>query len=243
MSYDFDWFTPMSQPQTNQMQIKKTHPKNKFTKEEDEMLIKAVASCGKLNWRKISLMLPSRNARQCKDRWENYLDPNLNKTPFTIEEDMLLLEKHQEYGPKWVMISKFFNNRSDTSIKSRYLVLKRRGITLNFLKAFTNPLDSTRKRKRTKKEEKLLAEKIEIQLFYQQNYSKMQFNFNHIGQNKNYVTTKSNKQSKDVMHQSTDEIKQISDQKVNAVAEIPIDIWNDSDFFHSFDVDSLFEPM
>lgn len=114
--------------------IGKAHPKCKFTKEEDAKLASIVSSMKELNWKIVSEKMGDRNPRQCKERWENYLDPNVNRSPFTTQEDILLIEKFQELGPKWVVISKFFNNRSDICIKSRYMVLKRRGVTLEFLR-------------------------------------------------------------------------------------------------------------
>lgn len=74
-------------------------------------------------------MLPGRNARQCKDRYEKYLDPNINVSPFTQEEDKKLLSLRELYGPKWILISKHFNNRSDNSLKSRYKLLMRQNKT------------------------------------------------------------------------------------------------------------------
>ena len=121
------------------MSCGKPHPKSKLSQEEDVMLSNIVANYvakhpnSPIEWKKISQMLPTRNPRQCKERWENYLSPNTNRTPFTIEEDILLLNMFQQFGSKWVLISKFFNNRSDTNVKSRYMVLKRRGITVEML--------------------------------------------------------------------------------------------------------------
>ncbi|EAY00730.1 Myb-like DNA-binding domain containing protein [Trichomonas vaginalis G3] len=112
----------------------KSHPKCKFTKNDDMRLCSIISECSELNWKLISEKMGDRNPRQCKERWENYLNPNINRSPFSVAEDILLLEKYQEFGAKWVIISKFFNNRSDISIKSRYMVLKRRGVTLEFLK-------------------------------------------------------------------------------------------------------------
>lgn len=112
----------------------KCHPKCKFTKEDDMRLCSIISQCSELNWKLISEKMGDRNPRQCKERWENYLNPNINRSPFSVAEDILLLEKYQEFGAKWVVISKYFNNRSDISIKSRYMVLKRRGVTLEFLR-------------------------------------------------------------------------------------------------------------
>lgn len=91
-----------------------------FTKEEDERLFILVQYYGEKNWDYISKMMPFRSARQCKDRYKNYLSPEINLKPWTKEEDLLLIKKYNELGQKWVQISQFFKGRSDNSIKNRW---------------------------------------------------------------------------------------------------------------------------
>lgn len=112
----------------------KLHPKSKFSPEEDIKLTKLVEQFGTDNWNLISNKMKRRNSRQCRDRWENYLSPTLNKEPFTNEEDLLILEKYEEIGAKWVTISKFLVGRTDISVKSRWLMLQRRNITIETIK-------------------------------------------------------------------------------------------------------------
>ena len=114
--------------------IKKLHPKVKFTVSEDHQLVKLVEELGTQDWNVIASKMENRNARQCRERWENYLSPSVNRAPFTPEEDLLLMQKYQELGAKWVSISKSFNNRTDISVKSRWMVLKRRNVTMDSLK-------------------------------------------------------------------------------------------------------------
>jgi hypothetical protein len=70
--------------------------------------------------------MPDRTARQCKERWINYLSPALNTAAWTPEEDRLLLEKQRDYGSKWAQIAKFFPNRTDGMVKNRFNRLQRR---------------------------------------------------------------------------------------------------------------------
>ena len=62
-----------------------------------------------------------RNARQCRERWKHYLSSNRGKSPWTEEEDKLLLEKMEELGPKWTKIATFFQDRTDIQIKTRWM--------------------------------------------------------------------------------------------------------------------------
>lgn len=106
--------------------IKVPRKRSKFTKSEDAILIKLVHELGLNSWDAISQRLPNRNPRQCRERYVNYLAPDLSHEQFTREEDMLLREKLKEYGKRWVQIAKFFPSRTDTMLKNRWLVLSRR---------------------------------------------------------------------------------------------------------------------
>jgi hypothetical protein len=67
----------------------------------------------------------TKNARQCKERWSNYLNPCLSSAPWTPEDDFLLLEKYRELGPRWVAITKCFPNRTDAMVKNRFNRIRR----------------------------------------------------------------------------------------------------------------------
>ncbi|EAX94301.1 Myb-like DNA-binding domain containing protein [Trichomonas vaginalis G3] len=101
-------------------------PKNKFSAAEDEMLRNLVRKYGENEWDLISQVLGTKNSRQCHDRWVYNLSPKVNKKPFTEEEDQKLLDLVENLGPHWVQISKRMPGRTDTQIKNRYKVLKRR---------------------------------------------------------------------------------------------------------------------
>ncbi|KAH0806773.1 Myb-like DNA-binding domain containing protein [Histomonas meleagridis] len=101
-------------------------PHSKFSEEEDERLKEIVTRLGDNDWAVISQEMPGRNARQCKERWSYYLSPSLNISPWSEEEDKLLLSKQRELGSKWVKISKFFDHRTDAMVKNRYQVLMRK---------------------------------------------------------------------------------------------------------------------
>ena len=80
--------------------------KNKFTPEEDKKLQSLIQKYGAGDWLNISQMMGTRNPRQCRERWNNYLNPQLRVDPWTIEEDKLLVMKYQELGPHWAKIAR-----------------------------------------------------------------------------------------------------------------------------------------
>lgn len=101
--------------------------RNKFTLEEDKKLIELVDNKdGEINWVSIAEQMPNRNARQCRERYQNYLSPNIKKDDWTEEEDELLLAKLKEFGNKWKMIADILGNRTSQQIKNRYQLLQRR---------------------------------------------------------------------------------------------------------------------
>jgi hypothetical protein len=99
---------------------KHTRPRSKFTGEEDEKLRALVTQLGNRHWEAIAQYMPGRTARQCRDRYKNYLLDSLVSTPWTQEEDQILREKYAELGPKWVEISKGLNGRSGNDVKNRW---------------------------------------------------------------------------------------------------------------------------
>lgn len=99
--------------------------KVKFTEEEDQKLTRIVMQVGAKDWIKVSQLMETRNPRQCRERWNNYINPCLRTDPWTPEEDILLNQKFLEYGPKWNKISKFFKNRSDNNIRNRWMMIAR----------------------------------------------------------------------------------------------------------------------
>lgn len=104
---------------------KKNSVRNVFTPEEDEMLKQLVQVYGTNQWYLISLRMKGRDIRQCRERYIHYLDPKLNQTPWTKEEEELLVQKVNELGHKWKAMEKFFNNRTHVNIKNKWNKLER----------------------------------------------------------------------------------------------------------------------
>lgn len=94
--------------------------KRKFTPEEDEALKILINQVGSLNWLKISELMPGRSAKQCRDRYVNYLlEPQKNE-PWKDEEDEIIYSLFTIIGPKWTEISKHIPGRSGNNVKNRW---------------------------------------------------------------------------------------------------------------------------
>jgi len=94
--------------------------KGSWTREEDETIIKFVQENGTKNWTKLSSLLPGRIGKQCRERWRNHLDPEVNRDPWTNEEDAILIEMHESLGNQWVKIAEHIPGRSDNCVKNRW---------------------------------------------------------------------------------------------------------------------------
>jgi hypothetical protein len=100
--------------------------KGPWTKEEDKQILELVKQNGR-NWALISKMMTTRNGKQIRDRFLNYLDPEINKIKFKKEEDDKIIDLYKEHGSKWSVIAKSFPGRTGDMIKNRfYSCLKRR---------------------------------------------------------------------------------------------------------------------
>jgi len=106
--------------------------KGPWSPEEDALLTKLVLAYGDKQWRKWSVIaqhVPGRIGKQCRERWLNNLDTSVKKTPWTQEEDDLLLRYQAQLGNRWCEISKLLPGRPENSVKNRYnsLVARNRG--------------------------------------------------------------------------------------------------------------------
>lgn len=109
------------------IQLKESdHSKRKrFTPEEDKKMRELVKEKGTKQWDLISKEIGNRTARQCRDRWNNYLSPNVSHREWTIDEDRLLIQCLKEFGSRWSNFVIFFPGRTDVNIKNRWNKLQR----------------------------------------------------------------------------------------------------------------------
>ena len=96
-----------------------------WSDEEDEKL-RSLAPAMDFHWASIADCLPGRNHKQVRERWVNYVDPNLNWAPWTEEDELRLLKLRAEKSQSWKVIARALGNRSENVVKNRYALLVRK---------------------------------------------------------------------------------------------------------------------
>ncbi|KAK7257438.1 hypothetical protein RIF29_31421 [Crotalaria pallida] len=99
--------------------------KGPWTTKEDKRLIKLVERFGIKQWSLIAKSLNGRIGKQCKERWENHLRPDIKKEMWTEEEEKTLIEAHKEMGNKWKAISLKLPGRTENMVKNHFHSTKR----------------------------------------------------------------------------------------------------------------------
>ncbi|KAF9999854.1 hypothetical protein BGZ65_004851 [Modicella reniformis] len=86
--------------------------KGTWTTAEEEILLEAVRDLSSENWHAVAMKVPGRNAKQCMQKWQTDLDPQINRQPWTAEEDEKLVEAYHTFGNSWQQIAKMVETRT-----------------------------------------------------------------------------------------------------------------------------------
>ncbi|KAI2782305.1 pre-mRNA splicing factor component-domain-containing protein [Daldinia loculata] len=76
-----------------------------WTNIEDEILKVSVSKYGLNQWARVSSLLPRKTPKQCKARWNEWLDPSIKKIEWSKEEDERLLHLAKLMPTQWRTIA------------------------------------------------------------------------------------------------------------------------------------------
>ena len=94
--------------------------KTKWTKEEDEILLKKANEYHFKKWKEVASFLPGHSSIQCSARFRR-IKKGIIKGNWKKEEDDKLLELYKKYGKNWSKISKEMKTRTGKQIRDRFL--------------------------------------------------------------------------------------------------------------------------
>lgn len=88
-----------------------------WTNIEDEVLKAAVSKYGLNQWARVSSLLARKTPKQCKARWQEWLDPSIKKVEFTKEEDEKLLHLAKLMPTQWRTIAPIVGRTANQCIE------------------------------------------------------------------------------------------------------------------------------
>lgn len=100
--------------------INKVKRINKWTKEEDNILLYYANIYDCKQWNKVCEFMKGRSQNQCLARYMR-LKPGIKKGFWSLQEDELLKKAVSEEGKNWGRVAKYFENRNGKQCRDRYL--------------------------------------------------------------------------------------------------------------------------
>ena len=137
-------FIELSQPLNNEqskIEQKKTKKskkskkisvkKGQWSSQEDKLLEQWVKTNGPKNWEACGRFIQGRKGKQCREHWNNCLNPELKKGNWGPEEDFLIMFFYEKCKGSWKKIIPLFDGRIENSIKNRFYSQLRKHATKN----------------------------------------------------------------------------------------------------------------
>ncbi|RUP48888.1 Homeodomain-like protein [Jimgerdemannia flammicorona] len=115
------------------LSLTQSNPNDRFTDDEDKVILDTFKRYPN-DWKAISLEVKKmtgikRLPKHCRAHYDLELDPRLVKGPWTAQEDKIIVDAYNRYGPKVAMISQLLPNyRGRARVWQRITTLRGNGI-------------------------------------------------------------------------------------------------------------------
>ena len=106
--------------------------KGQWSYQEDKLLKQWVKLNGPKDWEACGRFIHGRKGKQCREHWNNCLNPELKKGCWSPEEDFLIMFFYEKCKGSWKKIVPLFQGRIENSIKNRFYSQLRKYATKNF---------------------------------------------------------------------------------------------------------------
>ena len=87
---------------------------------EDKLLKEWIRKNGPSKWEECGRFIKGRNGKQCREHWNECLNPKLVKGEWTTEEDFLIMYFYEKCHGSWKKIIHLLDGRNKNSIKNRF---------------------------------------------------------------------------------------------------------------------------
>ena len=94
--------------------------KGQWSSQEDKLLEQWVKEKGPKNWEACGRFIQGRKGKQCREHWNNCLNPELKKGHWGPEEDFLIMFFYEKCKGSWKKIIPLFEGRIENSVKNRF---------------------------------------------------------------------------------------------------------------------------
>ena len=109
--------------------------KGQWSYQEDKLLKQWVKLNGPKDWEACGRFIHGRKGKQCREHWNNCLNPELKKGCWSPEEDFLIMFFYEKCKGSWKKIVPLFQGRIENSIKNRFYSRLRKYATKNIEKS------------------------------------------------------------------------------------------------------------